>query len=41
MSDRIAVMHGGTIVEILDRVGSTQQRILALALGHRRINPVK
>jgi rhamnose transport system ATP-binding protein len=34
MSDRIAVMHSGTIVEILDRAESTQQRILALALGH-------
>src|SRR5205807_1659487 len=33
MSDRIAVMHGGRIVEILDRAESTQQRILALALG--------
>lgn len=34
MSDRIAVMRGGTIVGILDRPEATQQRILALALGH-------
>lgn len=34
MSDRIAVMYGGTIVEILDRATATQQQILALALGH-------
>ncbi|HEX8142428.1 MAG TPA: sugar ABC transporter ATP-binding protein [Pyrinomonadaceae bacterium] len=34
MSDRIAVMHGGTIVGILDRKDATQQKILALALGH-------
>jgi rhamnose transport system ATP-binding protein len=34
MSDRVAVMYGGTIVEILDRAGATQERVLALALGH-------
>jgi rhamnose transport system ATP-binding protein len=34
MSDRVAVMHGGTIVEILDRADATQEKILALALGH-------
>lgn len=34
MSDRIAVMRGGTIVGILDRQDATQQRVLALALGH-------
>jgi rhamnose transport system ATP-binding protein len=34
MSDRIAVMHGGTIVGILDRAEATQQKVLALALGH-------
>lgn len=33
MADRIAVMHGGTIVEILDRKDATQQKILSLALG--------
>ena len=34
MSDRVAVMHGGTIVGVLDRAEATQQKILALALGH-------
>ncbi|HEV2762943.1 MAG TPA: sugar ABC transporter ATP-binding protein, partial [Pyrinomonadaceae bacterium] len=34
MSDRVAVMYGGTIVEILDRADATQPKILALALGH-------
>jgi rhamnose transport system ATP-binding protein len=34
MSDRIAVMHAGTIVATLDRVEATQERILTLALGH-------
>lgn len=34
MSDRIAVMCGGTIVKILDRREATQQEILAFALGH-------
>jgi rhamnose transport system ATP-binding protein len=34
MSDRVAVMHGGTIVQILDRAGATQEKVLALALGH-------
>jgi rhamnose transport system ATP-binding protein len=34
MSDRIAIMRGGTIVSILNRQEATQQRILALALGH-------
>jgi rhamnose transport system ATP-binding protein len=34
MSDRIAVMHGGRITGILNRAQATQQRILALALGH-------
>ena len=33
MSDRIAVMCGGTIVKILDRGEATQQEVLALALG--------
>jgi rhamnose transport system ATP-binding protein len=35
MSDRIAVMRGGTIVATLDRAEATQENILALALGHR------
>jgi rhamnose transport system ATP-binding protein len=34
MSDRIAVMHGGTIVGTLDRAGASQEAILELALGH-------
>jgi ABC-type sugar transport system ATPase subunit len=34
MSDRIAVMYGGTISGILDRTEATQHKILALALGH-------
>jgi len=34
MSDRIAVMHAGSISEILSRSEAKQQKILALALGH-------
>jgi rhamnose transport system ATP-binding protein len=34
MSDRIAVMHAGTIRGTLDRKDATQQAILSLALGH-------
>src|SRR5262249_22842774 len=34
MSDRIAVMHGGTIVSVMDRAGATQEAILERALGH-------
>jgi rhamnose transport system ATP-binding protein len=34
MSDRIAVMHGGTIVGTLDRAEATQEQVLELALGH-------
>jgi rhamnose transport system ATP-binding protein len=34
MSDRIAVMHGGTVVAVMDRAGATQETILELALGH-------
>jgi ABC-type sugar transport system ATPase subunit len=34
MSDRIAVMCGGTIATILDRENATQDKILSLALGH-------
>lgn len=33
MSDRIAVMQGGTIAGIVDRADATQQAIIALALG--------
>ena len=35
MSDRIAVMHGGTVVGTLDRAEATQEAMLELALGHR------
>ncbi len=38
MSDRIAVMCGGTIVKILERGTATQQEVLALALGHTNGN---
>jgi rhamnose transport system ATP-binding protein len=34
MSDRIAVMHGGTVAGTLDRAGATQEAIMDLALGH-------
>jgi rhamnose transport system ATP-binding protein len=34
MSDRAAVMYGGTIFGTLDRAELTQAKILALALGH-------
>jgi rhamnose transport system ATP-binding protein len=35
MSDRIAVMHGRTIVSVLDRAEATPERVLARALGER------
>jgi ABC-type sugar transport system ATPase subunit len=35
MSDRIIVMHGGTIAGELDRAAATQERVLELALGHK------
>ena len=35
MSDRIAVMHGGTIVSVLDRAEATPERVLARALGEQ------
>ena len=35
MSDRIAVMHGGTIVSVLDRGEATPERVLARALGEK------
>lgn len=34
MSDRIAVMYAGTIVDVLPRNQATQQNVLSLALGH-------
>jgi rhamnose transport system ATP-binding protein len=35
MSDRIAVMHAGTIAGVLSREDATQQNVLSLALGHQ------
>lgn len=35
MSDRIAVMHGGTVVDVIDRATASQELLLELALGHR------
>lgn len=37
MSDRIAIMQGGTIVKILDRKDANQADILAWALGHSEV----
>jgi rhamnose transport system ATP-binding protein len=37
MSDRIVVMHAGTVSGILDRADATQEKVLALALGHPAI----
>jgi ABC-type sugar transport system ATPase subunit len=34
MSDRVAVMHGGRVVGVLDRSAATQEAVLELALGH-------
>lgn len=34
MSDRVAVMRGGTIAKVFDRSEATQDKILAVALGH-------
>jgi rhamnose transport system ATP-binding protein len=34
MSDRVAVMHGGTVAGLLSRAEATQERVLELALGH-------
>jgi rhamnose transport system ATP-binding protein len=34
MSDRITVMHAGTVVGVLDRADATQEKVLGLALGH-------
>jgi rhamnose transport system ATP-binding protein len=36
MSDRIAVLRGGALAGILDRAEATQEKVLALALGHGR-----
>ena len=37
MSDRIAVMHGGRVVGIMDRATATQENVLELALGHAAV----
>ncbi len=34
MSDRVAVMRGGTIAGVLAREDATQERVLGMALGH-------
>ena len=34
MSDRIAVMHGGTVAGVLGRAGATQELLMEYALGH-------
>jgi rhamnose transport system ATP-binding protein len=34
MSDRVAVMRGGTIAGMLSRDEATQERVMAMALGH-------
>jgi rhamnose transport system ATP-binding protein len=34
MSDRIAVMHGGSVVGELTRAQATQEKVLEMALGH-------
>jgi ABC-type sugar transport system ATPase subunit len=34
MSDRIGVMHNGRLMTILDCGEATQEKLLALALGH-------
>jgi rhamnose transport system ATP-binding protein len=36
MSDRVAVMHGGTVVGTLGRAEATQEKVLELALGGAR-----
>jgi ABC-type sugar transport system ATPase subunit len=40
MSDRIAVMHAGTISGVLDRAEATQEGILALALGRAQVSAI-
>jgi ABC-type sugar transport system ATPase subunit len=35
MSDRVAVMRGGTVAGVLSREEATQQKILSLALGNQ------
>jgi rhamnose transport system ATP-binding protein len=37
MSDRIVVMHSGTVVDTMDRSEATQERVLSAALGHASV----
>ncbi len=37
MSDRIAVMHGGSIAGVLSRDEATQDRLMTMALGHAQV----
>ncbi len=37
MSDRIAVMHAGRIVGVVDRADATQEQLMELALGHKAV----
>lgn len=39
MSDRIAVMHAGKVAGVLSREDATQEKVLALALGHVSSSP--
>ncbi len=39
MSDRVAVMRGGRVVAMLERADATQERVMALALGHSQPRP--
>jgi rhamnose transport system ATP-binding protein len=38
ISDRIAVMHAGTIASVLSRTAATQEAILRIALGHPAVD---
>src|SRR4029079_3104298 len=39
MSDRVLVMRGGAIMDVIDRAEATQEQLMALALGHRPGEP--
>jgi ABC-type uncharacterized transport system ATPase subunit len=41
MSDRVAVMHRGTVVRVLDRAEATQENILAIALEVNRKSEIR
>ncbi len=41
MSDRIVVMHNGTVAGALDRAEATQEKVMALALSHSEIADVR